>query len=147
MINEQMINELTINERTINELPPPLIENKHKSPSHIHRSRHPTLPPLYFPCCRCCLLDIVLSSCPFLLSCIIIRLIVVLNIDPPLDRKQTHKSPSHIHRSRHPASSPLYFPRRLFSLLVIVLSRSLFSLSCIVIRLIVVLNTAPQVWN
>ena len=65
------------------------IKNKHESPSSLHRSRRPTSPSLYFTRRRCCLLFVVISRRQCLLSCIVIRLIVVLNIDPPLDRKQT----------------------------------------------------------
>ena len=68
---------------------PPSTRNKHESPSPNHHNRHPTLLPLSFSCHLCCLIVVVISCCPFLLSCIVNRLTVVLNIDPLLDRKQT----------------------------------------------------------
>ena len=122
---------------------PPLIENKHKSPSPIHHSRRPTSMLLNFPRCRCCChLVAVRSRSQCLLSCIVIRLIVVLNIDPHLIENK-HNSPSPIHHSRHPTSPPLSFTCRRCCILVVVLSHRPFLLSCIVIRLIVVLNIDP----
>ena len=98
--------------------------------------------------CRCFLLlvavvVIVLSHCLCLLSCIVIRLIVVLNIDPPLDRKQTQiilsyssQQTPYLNSVKFSLSSSLLTCCCLFSL-------SVLSLSCIIIRMIVVFNIDP----
>jgi hypothetical protein len=57
--------------------------------------------------CRCLFSLSVLSS-----SCIIIRLIVVFNIDPPWIRN-THESPSPNHHNIRPSLPPLSFPHHL----------------------------------